>query len=92
TVTSSRRKLRHAGERRLAAVAGCIVLAASAVADDGPQELPPSQRSTGDDAAMLAPLGISDARSLSKGEWALSYRYSWIHQDDMRDNSHREST
>ncbi len=41
---------------------------------------------------MLAPLGITDARSLSKGEWALSYRYSWIHQDDMRDNTHREFT
>jgi hypothetical protein len=51
-----------------------------------------ARRSTGDDAAMLAPIGLSDARSLGKGEFALSYRYSLIHGDDIRDGTSREST
>jgi hypothetical protein len=40
----------------------------------------------------LAPIGVTDARSLGKGEWALSYRYSLTHFDDMRDGTHRETT
>jgi hypothetical protein len=37
-------------------------------------------------------MGITDARTLAEGEWALSYRYSFIHSDDMRDGTHREGT
>lgn len=55
-------------------------------------ELPRSRRSTGDDAATLAPIGVADARPLPKGDWALSYRYSLIHSDDMRDGTGHEST
>ncbi len=60
--------------------------------DEAPEELPRSRRSTGDDAAALAPIGVPDARPLAENQWALSYRYSWIHSDDMRDGVHREST
>ena len=55
-------------------------------------ELPRSKRATGDDSAALAPIGLTDARVLGEGEFAFSYRYSWIHSDDMRDGTHREGT
>jgi hypothetical protein len=55
-------------------------------------QIPRALRSTGDDSATLAPIGLPDARSLSKNEWAVSYRYSLIHFDDMRSNRHRNST
>jgi hypothetical protein len=57
-----------------------------------PEELPRSRRSTGDDSASLAPIGVADAQTLDPGEWALSYRYSLVHGDDMRDGTHREGT
>jgi hypothetical protein len=74
----------------LLGIAGCVALPVGA--EDQAAEIPRGKRSTGVDAAMLAPLGVTDARSLAKGEWAASYRYSLIHQDDMRDGTHREQT
>lgn len=67
-------------------------LPASAAEAEAPKELPRAKRSTGDDAAALAPIGVTDARTLARHQWALSYRYSWIHGDDMRDGVDREST
>ncbi len=78
----------------LIAAAALVLGSAPALAgeDEAPEELPRSKRSTGEDAAALAPIGVTDARPLAKNQWALSYRYSWIHGDDMRDGVSREST
>lgn len=72
--------------------------AGNAADDEAPPEaeasdgsLPRSLRSTGDDAAALAPIALSDARTLRQGEWALSYRYALVHYDDMRNGTHRVS-
>lgn len=54
--------------------------------------IPRGLRSTGVDSAMLAPIGLADSRALAKGQWALSYRYSLLHFDDMRTNTHRNGT
>ena len=55
-------------------------------------ELPRSRRSTGDDAAALAPVGLTDMGTLDRGDWALSYRYSLVNQDGMRNGTGREAT
>jgi hypothetical protein len=84
-----------AWQLKLPIAALALVLgSASAFAGGGeaPEELPRSKRATGEDAAELAPIGLTDARALAENQWALSYRYSWIHGDDMRDGVHREST
>ena len=79
-------------KRRIAVAA--LFLAASpafAAQDEASEPLPRLKRSTGDDAATLAPIGITDARTLAKDQWALSYRYEWIHSDGMLDGSGHES-
>ena len=67
-------------------------LPAAAGAGESLDELPRSKRATGDDAAELAPVGLTDARSLTKHHWAVSYRYAWIHADDVLDKDQHEST
>lgn len=42
--------------------------------------------------AVLAPVGVRNASTLPKGGWAVSYRYSLIHSDDLRDGRHRVSS
>lgn len=73
----------------------CVLAPPATGADEAGESgdaLPRSRRSTGVDAALLAPIGVPDGYALEEGEWAFSYRYSWIHSDDMRDGTHREST
>ena len=41
--------------------------------------------------AALAPVSVRNASTLPKGGWALSYRYSLTHSDDLRDRHHRVS-
>ena len=60
-----------------------------------PAAASPSEGSASDfanDPAALAPLGVLDGSTLPQGRWSLSYRYSLIHQDDMRDGTSRQST
>jgi len=73
----------------------CLAAPAESASEEppaAPPDLPRSAWSTGDDSASLAPVGVTDARTLHRGGWAFSYRYTWIHGDDMRDSTHREST
>lgn len=65
---------------------------AGAPEQGGSPVLSRSRWSTGDDAAALGPMGLTDTRTLDRGEWAFSYRYWLIHQDDMRDGTHRVDT
>jgi len=74
----------------LAGVMGAAPVAA--VAGAALDELPRSKRATGDDSAELAPIGLTDARTLSRHHWAVSYRYAWIHADDVLDGDQHESS
>jgi hypothetical protein len=51
-----------------------------------------SGSSFADEPAALAPIGVVNGDTLMSGQWALSYRYEFIHQDDMRDGTHRDSS
>jgi hypothetical protein len=51
-----------------------------------------SGSSFADDPAALAPVGVVNGETLLHGQWALSYRYAFIHQDDLRDGTNRRST
>jgi hypothetical protein len=83
------------GQAKLSLAVAILVVAFSPAlgAEDGTrEELPRSKRSTGDDSAELAPIGVADGRPLAKNEWALSYRYAWIHSDDLLDGDSHESS
>ncbi len=51
-----------------------------------------SRRSTGEDSALMAPIGVTDSYTLQRGEWGFSYRYTRIHFDDMRQGTRRRDT
>ncbi len=76
----------------LCATAAAAADEAGEAAAPAENPLPRARWSTGVDAAMLAPIGLPDATTLDKGEWSLSYRYDFIHFDDMRNGTSRNST
>jgi hypothetical protein len=73
----------------------CVASGAAASDESDPErenEIPKSRRSTGVDAALLAPIGVVDSYALEAGEFGFSYRYSYVHFDDMRKGTERRST
>lgn len=84
-----------AGLAKRGLVLAALWLAAAPVwagPDEASERLPRSKRATGDSAAALAPIGITDARALAKNQWALSYRYAWIDSEGILDGSGHDST
>ena len=58
-------------------------------AEDRPRR---SRWATGEDAARLGPIGLTDTHALDAGQVAFSYRYEYVHFDDLRVDTRRRST
>jgi hypothetical protein len=66
---------------------------ADAAGADTGSDLPSMQQARfASDPAALAPIGVPHGNTLGAGDWSLSYRYSIVHQDDLRNNTSRKST